>query len=103
MSILRSSQLWVLCFVLLKGVDAFQMGGKTMNRVYSLSMVATSVEKKRVVIVGATGYIGKFVVKESIRRGETPPTWKSVIQNKEWLRTSALMKPHSSPLSLLNI
>lgn len=32
-------------------------------------MAATMAEKKRVVIVGATGYIGKFVVKESIRRG----------------------------------
>lgn len=32
-------------------------------------MASTAVEKKRVVIVGATGYIGKFVVKESIRRG----------------------------------
>ena len=32
-------------------------------------MAATIAEKKRVVIVGATGYIGKFVVKESIRRG----------------------------------
>ena len=26
-------------------------------------------DKKRVVIVGSTGYIGKFVVKESVRRG----------------------------------
>lgn len=89
MSILRSSQLWALCFILLKGIDAFQMGGKTMNRGYSLSMVATSIEKKRVVIVGATGYIGKFVVKESIRRGKTPPSWRSVIHNKDWLRASA--------------
>lgn len=37
-------------------------------------MAATAVDKKRVVIVGATGYIGKFVVKEAIRRG-----WKLVL------------------------
>eukprot|EP00596_Hydrurales_sp_CCMP1899_P010365 CAMPEP_0119042028 /NCGR_PEP_ID=MMETSP1177-20130426/14302_1 /TAXON_ID=2985 /ORGANISM="Ochromonas sp, Strain CCMP1899" /LENGTH=342 /DNA_ID=CAMNT_0007008531 /DNA_START=188 /DNA_END=1216 /DNA_ORIENTATION=+ len=34
-----------------------------------MRMMSTTAEKKRVVIVGATGYIGKFVVKESIRRG----------------------------------
>lgn len=34
-----------------------------------MKMMASTAEKKRVVIVGATGYIGKFVVKESIRRG----------------------------------
>jgi divinyl chlorophyllide a 8-vinyl-reductase len=31
--------------------------------------MSTSSDKKRVVIVGATGYIGKFVVRESVRRG----------------------------------
>ena len=41
-----------------------------MGRSYSMRMMAsTAVDKKRVVIVGATGYIGKFVVKEAIRRG----------------------------------
>jgi divinyl chlorophyllide a 8-vinyl-reductase len=39
---------------------------KTSNR---NMMKMSTAEKKRVVIVGATGYIGKFVVKESIRRG----------------------------------
>jgi len=34
-----------------------------------LGMMAASATRKRVAIVGATGYIGKFVVQESIRRG----------------------------------
>eukprot|EP01041_Mallomonas_annulata_P011614 gene11614-24314_t len=39
-------------------------------------------KKKRVVIVGATGYIGKFVVKESVRRG---------------YETVAICRPSSTP------
>ena len=65
----HASQLLVLCFVLLRSVDAFHAGSRIMSSSSSLSMVATGIERKRVVIVGATGYIGKFVVKESIRRG----------------------------------
>ena len=34
-----------------------------------MALPAEEKKNKRVVIVGATGYIGKFVVKESIRRG----------------------------------
>jgi threonine dehydrogenase-like Zn-dependent dehydrogenase len=34
-----------------------------------MALPAEQKKEKRVVIVGATGYIGKFVVKESIRRG----------------------------------
>ena len=35
----------------------------------SLRMSSSAAANKRVVVVGATGYIGKFVVKESVRRG----------------------------------
>ena len=59
----------VLCAVLLQNTEAFNVGSRITTRGSSLRMAATGVEKKRVVIVGATGYIGKFVVKESIRRG----------------------------------
>eukprot|EP01031_Cornospumella_fuschlensis_P028781 gene28781-34745_t len=37
--------------------------------VQALSETATNGGKKRVVICGATGYIGKYVVQESVRRG----------------------------------
>eukprot|EP01039_Chlorochromonas_danica_P011248 gene11247-12547_t len=41
-----------------------------VRRTSNLAMTATSKNaRKRVVVVGATGYIGKFVAQESIRRG----------------------------------
>jgi NADPH:quinone reductase-like Zn-dependent oxidoreductase len=68
-------QVAVCLLCLLKSVEAFQVGRNMMGRSYSMKMMAaTAVDKKRVVIVGATGYIGKFVVKEAIRRG-----WKLVL------------------------
>lgn len=41
--------------------------GKSVTTLMALP--AEEKKNKRIVIVGATGYIGKFVVKESIRRG----------------------------------
>jgi FlaA1/EpsC-like NDP-sugar epimerase len=68
-------QVAVCLICLLKSVEAFQVGRHMMGRSHSMTMMAaTAVDKKRVVIVGATGYIGKFVVKEAIRRG-----WKLVL------------------------
>jgi hypothetical protein len=75
-----------LAFVILNNVNAFNgLKCKSINsRTLSLNAWSFpwsqnsdkntksnkfSLSKKRVVIVGATGYIGKFVVKESIRRG----------------------------------
>ena len=69
MNAMIAAQLLCLCVVLMKSAEAFQTGVRSSSSLHSLRMVATGVEKKRVVIVGATGYIGKFVVKESIRRG----------------------------------
>ena len=41
----------------------------TTLRAFSLQMSSLATANKRIVVVGATGYIGKFVVKESVRRG----------------------------------
>lgn len=41
----------------------------TTLRAFSLRMSSLATANKRIVVVGATGYIGKFVVKESVRRG----------------------------------
>ena len=63
-------QLAICLVCLLRCSEAFQSTKYATNKRHSLSMMAATIaEKKRVVIVGATGYIGKFVVKESIRRG----------------------------------
>jgi divinyl chlorophyllide a 8-vinyl-reductase len=55
----------VILVVFISYVAAFKTR-TTQRTILPLSM---SNADKRVVIVGATGYIGKFVVKESIRRG----------------------------------
>ena len=50
----------------------FRMGSRMAARTLNSGSLVMSGENKkdtRVVIVGATGYIGKFVVKESIKRG----------------------------------
>jgi hypothetical protein len=63
-------QLAICLGCLLRCSEAYHSAKYAINKSYSLRMMAaTMAEKKRVVIVGATGYIGKFVVKESIRRG----------------------------------
>lgn len=72
--------LWVWMCALQQGVRAFAPlargpGARVARRLLQLDM-------KRVVIVGATGYIGKFVVKESIRRG---------------YETVAVLRPGSAP------
>lgn len=56
------------------------LGGPPVG--YRLSKRSMDLDMKRVVIVGATGYIGKFVVKESIRRG---------------YETVAVLRPGSEP------
>lgn len=50
--------------------------------------------KKRVVIVGATGYIGKFVVQESVRRGyETVAVVRSASQKQsEYLKGAKIIE-----------
>ena len=65
-------QLAICLGCILRCSEAYQSTKYTIHKSHSLRMMAaTMAEKKRVVIVGATGYIGKFVVKESIRRGLT--------------------------------
>lgn len=55
---------FLILFIAINVVNAFHSG----NRMIKLSSLMMNSDK-RVVIVGATGYIGKFVVKESIKRG----------------------------------
>ncbi|KAJ1423534.1 3,8-divinyl protochlorophyllide a 8-vinyl reductase, putative chloroplast precursor [Ochromonadaceae sp. CCMP2298] len=59
----------LLCSLLCGAAWAFR---PTMHATLSPALRMSTAEaaaKKRVVIVGATGYIGKFVVRESVRRG----------------------------------
>jgi len=44
------------------------VGAHRYSRLRSIEMI-DSTKRKKVVIVGATGYIGKYVTKESVRRG----------------------------------
>lgn len=58
-----------------------------------LNMLSTSLKNKRVIIVGATGYIGKFVVKESVNRGyDTIAVVRSGSkQNDEYLKGATIV------------
>jgi divinyl chlorophyllide a 8-vinyl-reductase len=58
---------FILClFSLLLQASSF---GALPTRQRSIGSPRSSLDMKRVVIAGATGYIGKYVVKESLRRG----------------------------------
>ena len=64
--------LLIVFFAVLPFLTGFRLApAQTRPRAFLTQMALPAEQKKdkRVVIVGATGYIGKFVVKESIRRG----------------------------------
>jgi len=74
---MRTIALFVLILEFISLVEALRLSMTTIA-----SGMSVSTGKKRVVVVGATGYIGKFVVKECIRRGH---------------ETIALVRPGSAP------
>lgn len=76
----------VLCVYLLIAVHGYRHLTRSM-----LSMALES--KKRVVVVGATGYIGKYVVKEAVRRGhDTVAVVRSGAKvNEEYLKGATLI------------
>jgi divinyl chlorophyllide a 8-vinyl-reductase len=74
LSIIISCQIAVIFIFVMARIESFHIGTTArfnLGKSRSMNMMAATAatDKKRVVIVGATGYIGKFVVKESIRRG----------------------------------